>query len=461
MRHAAERDAEVAHPCADLRMLANMTTTSWMRQAAVVLLLCAACFAGGSLANEYFGLFGGDASPAAGEQTPQSAGGGEIAKSLSAAGKEQLVAELNQRYGALGYLGGYEPAPLESGVIRHDPQRAFQALNFYTSSHALAAYLIDMDGRVLHIWQPAQTATDDATPGDPAEHWWRRAHVYPRGELLVIEENRSLTKLDKDSREIWKLNGNFHHDLHVLEDGRIFVLDRVKDRVPYFRYKLKGDDDRIKVLDRDGQLIRELSILDAFDKSEYSGTPRRTDAPIDILHTNTIEVLDGRLAQMSDAFKRGNVLVSCLAIDTIAVIDMEQEAVVWALSGMWQAQHQPTVLDNGNMLLFDNRGHHDQAKIIEFNPFTQQLVWSYKGPNQQGLPSHQLGSNQRLPNGNTLITDSVNGRAFEITQSGETVWEFVNPARYGESDELIAVLYEVVRLDPEFAVDWIPEPSGD
>src|SRR6059036_3002382 len=34
---------------------------------------------------------------------------------------------------------------------------------------------------------------------------------------------------------------------------------------------------------------------------------------------------------------------------------------------------------------------------------------------------------QRLPNGNTLITESSFGRLFEVTREGEIVWEYVSP----------------------------------
>ena len=37
------------------------------------------------------------------------------------------------------------------------------------------------------------------------------------------------------------------------------------------------------------------------------------------------------------------------------------------------------------------------------------------------------GYAQRLPNGNTLITESSFGRFFEVTKEGEIVWEYVNP----------------------------------
>ena len=68
--------------------------------------------------------------------------------------------------------------------------------------------------------------------------------------------------------------------------------------------------------------------------------------------------------------------------------------------------------------------------------------------------SHFKGAAQRLPNGNTLITESTRGRAVEVTPAGEIVWEFYNPHRAGENGELVANLCELVRLGPEFPTDW-------
>ena len=38
-----------------------------------------------------------------------------------------------------------------------------------------------------------------------------------------------------------------------------------------------------------------------------------------------------------------------------------------------------------------------------------------------------MGGQERLPNGNTLICESLMGRFLEVTMDGEVVWEFVNP----------------------------------
>lgn len=34
---------------------------------------------------------------------------------------------------------------------------------------------------------------------------------------------------------------------------------------------------------------------------------------------------------------------------------------------------------------------------------------------------------QRLPGGNTLITEAAFGRIFEVAREGELVWEYINP----------------------------------
>lgn len=161
------------------------------------------------------------------------------------------------------------------------------------------------------------------------------------------------------------------------------------------------------------------------------------------------------LSDVSPLFKKGNCLLSVFKLNAITIVDLEIEQVVWALSGMWVRQHQPTLLPSGNMLVFDNQGWKGKTQVIEFDPFTQRVAWAYRDSPATPLYSELCGSCQRLPNGNTLITDSMNGRAFEVTPGGVTVWEYRSPHRAGEDDELVAVLFEVVRLSEEFPTDWL------
>ena len=100
--------------------------------------------------------------------------------------------------------------------------------------------------------------------------------------------------------------------------------------------------------------------------------------------------------------------------------------------GPWRAQHDPRFLENGNMLLFDNRGNLGEggrSRILEFDPQTAGIIWSYYGKPDDKFSSDARGMSQRLPNGNTLITESNPGRIFEVTPDGTTVWEFIVPVR--------------------------------
>ena len=213
--------------------------------------------------------------------------------------------------------------------------------------------------------------------------------------------------------------------------------------------------DFIDVLDASGQRRKRVPILEAIERSRYSELLDRPAANGDIFHTNTLEIFDGSQASVSPIFRRGNALISLRSLHTIAIVDLERRRLVWASTGPWLMQHQPTLLDNGRILLLDNQGHGGLSKVIEIDPLTQEIVWAYEGDETNGFFTATCGSNQRLPNGNTLITQSDGGRAFEVTADKTIVWEYYNPHRAGESDEFIASILEMIRLDPDFGHDWL------
>ncbi len=109
------------------------------------------------------------------------------------------------------------------------------------------------------------------------------------------------------------------------------------------------------------------------------------------------------------------------------------------------------------MLIFDNMGNGGFSRILEIDPFTQNAFWKFEGAPPRKFYSANCGAVQRLPNGNTLITESNNGRAFEVTRDGTVVWEYVSPFRAGEDNDLIATLYDVVRISPDRVLDWLED----
>jgi outer membrane protein assembly factor BamB len=152
----------------------------------------------------------------------------------------------------------------------------------------------------------------------------------------------------------------------------------------------------------------------------------------------------------------GRFLVSFRALDAIGAIDVEAGELVWSLTGSFVAQHHPTVLDRGTILLFDNRGPGDDASAVtELDPLSGAIVWEYRGSEDRPFFSGCCGTAYRLPNGNTLITETDGGRAFEVTEAGETVWEFYNPHRAGEQLEYIASIYDLQRLPADLGREWL------
>ena len=77
-----------------------------------------------------------------------------------------------------------------------------------------------------------------------------------------------------------------------------------------------------------------------------------------------------------------------------------------------------------------------------------EVVWSFAGTEAVPFASATCGANQRLPNGNTLITESEGGRAIEVTSAGKIVWEYYNPYRNNDSE--ISWIYEM---------SWLPEDT--
>jgi len=369
------------------------------------------------------------------------------------------------------YLSGYEPAPEESGVVVYDPSRAQPGVNLYNSGHAPTAVAIDMDGDELHRWgYNIDDVWPDARPAKMA-HYWRRVHLYPNGDLVAMFSDYGLVRLDRDSRLKWAWRARCHHDLFVAPDRRIFTIRRKAEMVSGLNYGRGVLTDYISVLNDDGELQNEISILDCFTGSRFedvlASMPVRDE---DVLHTNSIVVLDGSQADRSPVLAKGNLLISMRAVDALAIIDPRVEQVVWAVGGrVWSQQHDPQPLPNGHLLVFDNLGGGPvkievagtealvrSSRVIEVDLRAENPLWEFRGAEDQPLYSRTNGALDPLANGDVLISESNFGRAVEVTRDKEVVWEWVNPHRAGEENELIATLFEMQRVDSS-RVEWLWE----
>ena len=382
------------------------------------------------------------------EESPQNSG-----KDLTAEQQEEI-----ERLEAMGYVTGSQPVPETDGVIVYDPSRTFGQTNLLVSGHDCEALLVDMQGNTIHHWK---CYFDQLWPSHRlaslnANFCFQRAYLGDNGELLAIYHTLGLVKLDKDSKVLWASLEKFHHDLEVLPDGRVYILTQKAWVVPRFHPEFPILEDFVCVLDyQTGEELDRLSLLEAFENSEYARFLEKGPKRGDITHTNTIEYLDGSKADIAPMYQEGNVLISCRELGAIAVVDLEARKVVWAAAGPWRQQHCPTLLDNGHILLFDNMGLGERSRVLEYDPLTESVVWSYGEAEGESFYTATCGTCQRLPNGNTLIVESQGGRAFEVAPDKTVVWEYVNPHKAGKNKDKIAAIFDMVRLDPTSPLQWL------
>jgi hypothetical protein len=377
---------------------------------------------------------------------------------------------------AVGYLGGYRSAPSRIGVTLHDPGRASPGYNLFVSGHAPEAALIDMCGRVVHTWGHAAPTGYQVRPD---RNFWRRVWLLPDGSLLAIFDPYGMIKLDKDSNLLWAtdVSNHIHHDLFVTDSNLIYTLGKRHRKIPSLDPKMTFGEDLVLVLDQDGMILERHSILEAFENSPFEDEIKASireslrHATGDVwedFHANTIEVLDGSLADLDPVFQAGNV-VSCSPHNgNVFIIDLRSASVVWNWFGPWVRIHEPQVLPGGRLLLFHNNGYRDTgntpvSQAVEYDLLARKLRWTYDGSPRNPETRFFSGTSstvQRLPNGNTLIVVTEAGRAIEVTEHKAVVWEFFNPHRAGKDFDLIASLFQLERVACAGAARWLGESAS-
>jgi hypothetical protein len=355
------------------------------------------------------------------------------------------------------------------------PGKTFDGFTLYSyarmsSNTNTSAYLVNMRREIVHKWSIRFSEVwphPPHVPGGASDAFvcFFSCHLDPNGDLLVVFHGLQqvcngygLVKLDRYSNVVWSYAANIHHDVDVGEDGTIYaVAQKLVNQLPKGLESVPTPclEDYLIAISPDGKQVKEpISILKAFLDSPYAlrlcplerhGQEREQDGLTmtrfdraieerDLLHTNSVRVLTRALAPRFPGLRAGQILISLRRLDIIAVLDTDKRTIVWAARGPWRAQHDAQFLDNGHILIFDNRGSPRSSRVLEYDPLTQAFPWSYPGVNDNRFFSKTRGMSQRLPNGNTLIVNSQGKQLLEVTQEHELVWScslpgFVNVGR--------------------------------
>jgi outer membrane protein assembly factor BamB len=315
------------------------------------------------------------------------------------------------------------------GLTHHVPGKTFDGYTVLTTLSGDTTYLVNMAGEVVHTWQTAA----------PLKPYY--GYLLDNGNLLLRCTNGSerygfggasaaVLEMDWDGRVLWRHEDpRLHHDHARLRNGNTLVIgweplpEEVSSRVQggVTREGQHGPliGDFMHEVSPDGKVVWEWYGAEQMDPSIDVLCP--LDARHEWTHQNAAE-------EMPD----GNLLVSFRQPSTIAIIHRSSGQVLWRFGpGVLSHQHDPTVLANGNLLIFDNGEHRigdgTYSRVVEIKPGTGEIVWQYVGTPRLAFYSTGISGAQRLPNGNTLICEGRTGRIFEVTMDGEIVWEFINP----------------------------------
>jgi outer membrane protein assembly factor BamB len=321
-----------------------------------------------------------------------------------------------------------------------------------------------MDGELLKTWTADYPPDSDVVRdrGRRGDKGWANAKFGPDGHLYAIHDGMGLIKLDWDGVMVWGRPEFYHHDLAFAEDGTIIALIDTDRRIEFDGRPLILLDNGFAFVTPDGKIERIIWMYDILAENEhfvrtlgnagldrlpgvldqdldlenagaafgdaaafFGPDHRRRRRGQDAMHPNAVHILSTASEGRWDA---GDLMTSLREMGIVAVFDRGTGALKWSWGyGILDNAHDPSLLPNGHLLVFDNGMYRKQSRVIEVDPATEEIVWQYPADDGQSFYSRVMGLAQPLENGNILVVSSEAGQVFEVSPKREKVWEFFSP----------------------------------
>lgn len=390
------------------------------------------------------------------------------------------------------------PTVYPTGTTIFNPEKA-QSDVFIMAVHPDRVAIMDRNGNEYHTWKV------------PANWQNLRARLDKQGNLLLAgtvmdmsaaasltEEHPSyIVEFSWDGKENWRHSVpkglDWHNDVTKLKNGNIVYTaytvipekyqKQIKDvELPWGTFKRSGVNMRgdvlLEVNPKTDKVVWKWNTWEHLDLNKFSPVCPNSDWT----HMNSIQELpENKWYDGGDKrFKPGNLLVNPRNLDEFYIIEKETGKVVWAGNHSYKTGlahcHEPQMIEKGlpgagNIIFFDNglfaktRDRVGMTLLGELNPVTGELEWQYesKGYSNMHFFSKTMGSESRLPNGNTFISEDNTGRLFEVThdlknpEGGEIVWEYMMPT-YSQRSRIYLADYcpqfkQIKRVTKPFAVN--------
>ena len=361
-----------------------------------------------------------------------------------------------------------EKMPGKVGTTIYKKDKAFHGYNIYTSNDDsnVFVHLVDMDGTLVHSWV-----------GNPHNGpiKWKQVTAFPDGSLFLTSEltTPGWQKVDAASHNIaiYDMPGyKAHHAGYCLKEGGFLSLVANIIPVPFQGLTLKIRNDSLVQVSSKGQPIKIIPLSKLFEKDpgyqkklgiayqrlkEHRVDPSQSKAEepfFDPFHANNIANLEWDIPGVA---KKGAWLATVRNLNRIILVDPQTEKIIWQWGEhIISLPHHATFLKGDRILLFDNGFGKKSSRAIIVDMRSKKIVWQYGQKSGQEFFSRIQGSAQRLPNGNTLIAESDKGRAFEVTGTGEIVWEwYADLYTQGEAKGKRRLIYQMQRLPYDFFKD--------
>jgi hypothetical protein len=299
------------------------------------------------------------------------------------------------------------------------------------------------NGNILMIAWEYKSSTDAILKG-------RNPTTIPQGELWPDHLIEVHPTNDSGGTIVWE----WHLWDHLIQD-----FDHTKEN-----YGVIQDHPELVDINYGGKILADWTHINSVDYNEQYDQILVSVLLFDeiwiIDHSTTAEEAaghtGGRYGRGGDLLYRwGNPLTYKMGDDSDRKLFNQHDAE-WIASGL---------PGEGNILIFNNgldRPEGDYSSIEEITPpmetngsYTRQpgstygpaeSIWRYTAEQPTDFSAINLGSAQRLPNGNTLICDGPQGRFFEVTDEKEVVWEYENQI----PDPIDHHVFKIVRYAPNY-----------
>ncbi|MGE3245381.1 MAG: aryl-sulfate sulfotransferase [Beijerinckiaceae bacterium] len=322
---------------------------------------------------------------------------------------------------------------VRTGFIDSDIAKACEGYVLFTP-HNSSSFTVLIDGRGNEVRRWAHEGMRggytsllkngnihyDARPAGNVNHL---------GPVFSNFRGGAIQELDRDGKIVWECNDpSHHHDSKRRREGGLMRI--AAERMPQeYARKLAPDwegpiyADVVISSEPDGTEIWRWRSWEHFDLEDPKNRFRR--GPGLWMHLNAIE-LGGD----------GTFTVSARYFHSVMVIDRHTGAVRERYSPATTGtaiygQHDPRLLPNGNILIFDNGWErpdsHAYSRVVEFERGSGKIVWSYEDKPRTSFFSSYISGVDPCPYGNVLVCEGQTGRLFQVTRDGEVVWEYINP----------------------------------